>query len=90
MARRGVSVAFQIKDVYLPGPLEILSGLGEGERLMGVLSDITQAGAQAESYGVVELSDRTKVIVPLQRLQLVEMAGSFSAEERLEEEEDAN
>lgn len=90
MARKGENVAFQIQDVYLPGPNELLLGLGAGERLVGVLAGITLAGAQAERFGVVELNDRTKVIVPIQKLQAVELAGPFSADDELEGEDDAD
>ncbi|MBN9658103.1 MAG: hypothetical protein J0H49_07985 [Acidobacteria bacterium] len=90
MARKGENVAFQIQDVYLPGARELLQTLGEGERLLGVLSSITRSGVQSEAFGVVELSDRTKVIVPLQKLYPVDLAGPYSAEVQLEGDDDAD
>lgn len=90
MARKGDNVAFQIQDVYLPGPSEVLLGLSEGERLLGVLSSITHSGVPSEAFGVVELSDRTKVIVPVTRLRSVEIAGPLSAEVQLEGDDDAD
>ncbi|WP_321475602.1 hypothetical protein [uncultured Paludibaculum sp.] len=90
MARKGEYVAFQIQDVYLPGPHELLRALSEGERLLGTLSTITRSEVESEAYGVVELNDKSKVIVPIHKLHPVELAGAFTAEVQLEGDDDAD
>ena len=59
-------VNFQISDIYIPDPGQILNELHGKDLLQGKVIDVSDSGTQQEAFAVVEVEGlRQPVVVPM-------------------------
>jgi len=63
-------VNFQIKDVYVPDPAEILMELHGSDLLQGKIIDASDSGLQRNAFVVVEVEGLVRpLVVPVDRIK---------------------
>ena len=63
-------VNFQIKDVYVPEPAEILMELHGSDLLQGRIIDASDSGLQRDAFVVVEVEGFARpLVVPVDRIK---------------------
>jgi hypothetical protein len=63
-------VNFQINDIYIPDPSQILSELHGNDLLQGKVIDMSDGGTQLEAFAVVEVEGlKQPVVVPMNRIR---------------------
>jgi hypothetical protein len=63
-------VNFQISDIYIPDPGQILKELHEKDLLQGKVIDVSDGGTQQEAFAVVEVEGlKQPVVVPMNRIR---------------------
>jgi hypothetical protein len=63
-------VNFQISDVYIPDPAQILTELHGKDLLQGKVIDVSDSGTQQEAFAVVEVEGlKQPVVVPMNRIR---------------------
>jgi hypothetical protein len=67
-------VRFQIKDIYVPEPTEILVELHGQDSLHGRIIDLSDSGLQRDAFAVVEVEGLSRpVVVPVAKILEVQM-----------------
>jgi hypothetical protein len=63
-------VNFQINDIYIPDPYQILNQLHGNDLLQGKVIDVSDGGTQLEAFAVVEVDGlKQPVVVPMNRIK---------------------
>jgi hypothetical protein len=63
-------VNFQISDIYIPDPDQILKELHGKDLLQGKVIDVSDGGTQQEAFAVVEVEGlKQPVVVPMNRIR---------------------
>jgi hypothetical protein len=63
-------VNFQISDIYIPDPSQILNELHGKDLLQGKVIDVSDSGTQQEAFAVVEVEGlKQPVVVPMNRIR---------------------
>jgi hypothetical protein len=63
-------VNFQINDIYIPDPGQILNELHGNDLLQGKIIDMSDRGTQLEAFAVVEVEGlKQPVVVPMNRIR---------------------
>jgi hypothetical protein len=63
-------VNFQINDIYIPDPYQILNQLHGSDLLQGKVIDVSDGGTQLEAFAVVEVDGlKQPVVVPMNRIK---------------------
>jgi hypothetical protein len=63
-------VNFQISDIYIPDPGQILNELHGKDLLQGKVIDVSDSGTQLEAFVVVEVEGlKQPVVVPMNRIR---------------------
>ena len=63
-------VNFQINDIYIPDPGQILNELHGNDLLQGKVIDMSDGGTQLEAFAVVEVEGlKQPVVVPMNRIR---------------------
>jgi hypothetical protein len=66
---RGRLVNFNVRDVYIPDPREILVELYANDILQGRVLDLTDSGTNKKAFVVVEVERVSRhLIVPMERI----------------------
>jgi hypothetical protein len=71
VARKGDRVRFQIAHVFLPDAREVLASLTETTELEGTITDFSDSGNALQAFAVVQLDEKRRVVVPVDRLRAV-------------------
>jgi len=61
-------VTFEMSDVFLPGPEELLPAPGGVE---GTVIGFSDSGTRSRVFAVVEVVSKWKLVVPVDKLQLI-------------------
>lgn len=64
----GDSVSFQVRDIYLPGPIEFLGKVNLQTELVGRVLGFSDSGPTPNFFAVVETDEQNRVIVPVANL----------------------
>ena len=64
---------FQISDVFLPGPEELLTAPSPQSELEGTVVDFSDSGGTPRFFALVEVVSRRTLVVPVKKLERVEM-----------------
>ncbi|NGZ08265.1 MAG: hypothetical protein CV088_02625 [Nitrospira sp. LK70] len=64
-------VSFQIADVYLPEPSEVLAHLTPEVEANGVVVEFSDSGSSPRAYAVVRLTTEQSVLLPVSALRVV-------------------
>ena len=64
-------VAFRLSDVYLPGAREVLAEISGDTILVGRIIGSSDSGEQLDVFGLIELANTQRVIVPKDRLHTI-------------------
>ena len=63
-------VNFQINDIYIPDPGQILNELHGNDLLQGRVIDMSDGGTELEAFAVVEVEGlKQPVVVPMNRIR---------------------
>jgi hypothetical protein len=63
-------VNFQISDIYIPDPGQVLNELHGKDILQGKVIDMSDSGTQQEAFAVVEVEGlKQPVVVPMNRIR---------------------
>jgi len=73
-ARIGDRVSFQISDVFLPEPAEVLANLTAEVEANGVVVEFSDSGSSPRAYAVVRISPQQAVLLPVSALRVVDCA----------------
>ncbi len=62
-------VHFHIQDVYVPTPAQVLAELHGQDMVHGRIIDLSDCGAEGDSFGVVEVDGLAQpVVVPIAKI----------------------
>ena len=63
-------VNFQINDIYIPDPGQILNELHGNDLLQGKVIDMSDGGTELEAFAVVEVEGlKQPIVVPMNRIR---------------------
>ena len=63
-------VNFQINDIYIPDPGQILNELHGNDLLQGRVIDMSDGGTELEAFAVVEVEGlKQPIVVPMNRIR---------------------
>jgi hypothetical protein len=65
-------VQFRIADVFLPGPEELVTAPAPQSECEGVVLDFSDSGATPRFFALVEVVTRRTLVVPVEKLKLIE------------------
>jgi len=74
----GDLVRFRMSDVFLPSPESVIAALLGEEEFEGVIIGFSDSGSKSRVFAVVDVVRRQSVVVPLEKLQMVDTSGSGS------------
>lgn len=70
----GDKVRFQGASIFLPGAAGCSAALNEEPELEGTIVGFSDSGSRARFFAVIEVVKRHSLIVPVEKLELVEAA----------------
>ncbi len=65
-------MSFHLRDIYLPGPAEFKESMNPDTKILGCVVDFSDSGSDAGAFAVVQTDQRSRVIVPVANLSLVQ------------------
>jgi hypothetical protein len=68
----GDKVRFQVSDIFLPSSAGLSAALNEEPELEGTIVDFSDSGSKARYFAVVEVVKTHSLIVPVEKLEVVE------------------
>lgn len=68
-------MAFRVGDLYLPAPEEVSAAFSAISELEGTVIDFSDAGGASGVFGVVRVIKEFTVVVPVEKLRLIEESG---------------
>jgi len=73
-------VRFQLADVFLPGPEELLSAPSRETEVEAAVTDFSDCGLKPRAFAVVEVVNGQTMVVPVEKLKVIRAASSKSKE----------
>jgi hypothetical protein len=70
-AQIGDRVSFQISDIYIPEPREVLATLTIETLTEGVVIEFSDSGQRPRAYAVVQISGQQSVLLPVDALRVL-------------------
>ena len=74
--RTGDRVAFLISDAFISGSEEIRTLLSDTGEVEGTIMNFSDSGTASRVFAVVEVVRKQAVVIPVERLRLLESSGS--------------
>jgi hypothetical protein len=70
----GDRVSFQIFNVFLPEPSEVLTKLTVELEANGIVMEFSDSGSSPRAYAVVRITSEQSVLLPVNALQVLNVA----------------
>jgi hypothetical protein len=69
-------VRFRTSDIFLPGAEQLVYAVLDETEVEGTVSDFSDSGSKSDVFAIIEVVRKQVVIVPIDKLRLVEPSDS--------------